>query len=672
MAQAAQPNFLWLTIEDISPHWSAYGDSEAQTPNLDKAAKQGVLYRNAFSAAPVCAVTRAGLLTGLYSPAQGTHHMRNNAILSKNVRTYPQLLAAAGYYCTNPGKTDYQGLGGKGFWNGTVADYRARPDKSRPFIHVANFDGTHESNNTGTDLGNFAPSALSLPPYYPATDKASRVWASYRNNIAQMDAWVAARLGELGNSGEAENTIVFIYSDHGAGLPRAKRWLFDSGIRIPLLILIPPKFRRPGKDLPGTVEEELVSTVDLAPTVLHLAGAAVPAWMQGRAFLGSGLSSPRKYVFTSRDRMDERCDIIRGVHDSRFAYIRNYEYFKPRMQYNTYAEANAWSGMTQEIRRIYEAGSAPPEIAWYFGPKPLEELYDTRTDPDMMHDLARVPAQAGKLREMRAALIAWRGEIRDLGAVPEGILLERRGKYGSEYDLGRQVPGQLDTAWAILDSLAYKSAPELAALLGSGDEAVRYWAAIGLGNLKDGSAAVRKAFTAALAEVSPWARIAAARGMLFLGESLEALQALRLGLASQDPTVRLDAALACDELGMRAAALKPELLGVVADASMEYPAQVAKRALATLDGPPDFPPTQVRACPDPASTHYDSTWTIPDERLCGTTSARRAPARSRGLARSWRADKETPGFPGPEPATLNGRKTGSGRSPAVQILVQDR
>jgi len=515
--------------------------------------------------------------------------MRNAAILSNNVRTYPQLLATAGYYCTNPGKTDYQGLGGANLWNGTTPDYRTRPDKTKPFMHVVNFDLSHEQYNTETDTGTYNTATVTLPPYYPNTAKTRRVWATYLNNITQMDTWVKARLDELTASGEAANTIVFIYSDHGAGLPRAKRWLFDSGLRIPFLLLIPAPFRRPGLDMPGTSTNEVVSTVDLAPTLLNLAGAAIPAYMQGRAFLGPNLSPQRTYNFAARDRMDERYDIIRSAHDTRYSYIHNFEYFKPRLQYNEYAEINTWSGITQEIRRVGATATPPANVSWYFEYKPVEELYDTQTDPHQMNNLACLPQYQAKLVELRTAQAAWRRSTRDMGSVPEGMLLARRAAYGSEYDLARLVPGSLDSAWAVLDSLPYKSASEFITLMGRGDDAIRYWAATGLGNLMDASAATRSSLTAALTDVSPWVRIAAARGLLFLGTSTASIGVLRQEMLSANDIVRLAAILVCDEMGTRASGLTAEITALNTDPD-QYVSRVAIRALATINDAPELPP----------------------------------------------------------------------------------
>lgn len=613
-----RPNILWLVAEDMSPLLGSYGVSEAKTPNLDKLAKDGIRYTRAFVTSPVCAVMRASLLTGVSSPTQGTHHMRNQARLSRDVKPYPVLMREAGYYATNPGKTDYQGLGGLELWNGSPTSYLSRPDKTKPFLHVENFNGTHESQGGG-DIGSFDPSKLPLPPYYPDTEKVRRVWAGHFQTIAKLDAWVGQRLAELEASGEAENTLVFFYSDHGSGLPRAKRWLYDSGLRIPLIIRIPARFRRPGLDVPGSVSDELVSSLDLAPTLLALARAPIPAYMQGRSFLSVVPAAPRSHIHASRDRMDERFDIKRAVSDGRFKYIRNYEWFKPRQQFNTYPETNAWSGIMEEIRRLHDAQPEPAQVAWYFRFQPVEELYDTEADPHEMENLVFKPEQRGRLLALRAAHLKWRKESRDLGALPEGLILKLRGGTGAEYDLGLRIGEDLDSAWAALDSLPWKTVPELIDMARSRRPAVRYWALIGLGNYGAVTPDSKTALERALPDSLPWVAVAAARGLLMAGGNAGALQALVAFLKHDDYTVRLAAALALDEAGSLARAALPALQSAAQDASVDF-RNVATRAISTLGDAPELPRPLIKGCPEPASPEYRPDRGLDDVRLCAGTS----------------------------------------------------
>lgn len=336
-----RPNILWITIEDIGPHLGCYGVDQISTPNLDQLASEGVRYDIAWATAPVCAVNRTSILTGIYSTTTGAHHMRNRILFPPEILTYPELMSQAGYYCTNPGKTDYQfsSPGKEVIWDDASdsAHYRNRPDNNQPFFHVVNFTTTHQSKNNG-DPGTYDPGALTIPPYYPDTEQVRLQWASYFNNITRVDVQIGHVLTELQNEGAADNTIVFFYSDHGAGLPRAKWWAYDSGLREPFIVRTPEKFRVDGQGKPGTASSELISNLDLPPTVLNLAGAEIPSCMQGRAFLGQNLSPEHKYLFGARDRQGERYDIQRAVRNNRYMYIRNYEYWKPVYQYIEYGE----------------------------------------------------------------------------------------------------------------------------------------------------------------------------------------------------------------------------------------------------------------------------------------------------------------------------------------------
>ena len=516
-----RPNILWLTVEDISPLIGAYGYDDIKTPNLDALAEEGVLYTNTYVTAPVCAVMRSALLTGMYASTVGSHNMRSDTILSPGLKTYPELMRAAGYHATNPGKTDYQGLAGKDIWNSKAADYQSRPDKNKPFLHVQNHTETHESRSSNNPGDYDIDRLSSFPPYYPDTSKARSVWASHLQAITTMDGWVGEQLAALENSSEADNTIVFFYSDHGSGMPRGKRWIYDSGLKIPLIIRVPEKWQHLIAHTAGTRTDELISTIDLAATVLTLAGAAIPENMQGRAFLGEKLTPERRYIHAHRDRMDERYELIRGVRDKRFKYIRNYEYWKPNQQFNQYPELNKWSGVMEEIRRVYSEPNPPAAIKWFFESKPVEELYDTQNDPHELLNLAKNPDYADKLAELRAESVSWRKRSRDLGVIPEHILLERRGTEG-EYHYGLHNQAAIERAWDVLDSLHTLSAQDFITLMNDKDAVIRYWATTGLGNLMINDKTVRNALINALDDDHVIVKGAAARGLLLLGPSKRA------------------------------------------------------------------------------------------------------------------------------------------------------
>ncbi|MGD8499628.1 MAG: sulfatase, partial [Phycisphaerales bacterium] len=250
--KAQQPNILWVSTEDISPDLGCYGDSYAVTPNIDKLAAQGVRYNNVYSHSGVCAPTRSGIITGMYPTTVGTHHMRCKGVPPAYVKCISEYLRAAGYYCTNNVKTDYQFDPPASAWdeNSRKAHWRNR-GKNQPFFAIFNFTTSHESqirNRSEGMLKRLAgltpdekhdPAKAVLPPYYPDTPAVRKDWAQYYDVITLMDKQVADVLKQLEEDGLAEDTIVWFWGDHGRGLPRGKRWIYDSGLRIPLIIRVP-------------------------------------------------------------------------------------------------------------------------------------------------------------------------------------------------------------------------------------------------------------------------------------------------------------------------------------------------------------------------------------------------------------------------------------------------
>ena len=426
-AEQKQPNILWLSCEDISPHLGCYGYPNATTPVLDDFAKESVLFEHAYTTAGVCAPCRSAIITGMYQTSIGTQHMRCEALLPEHVKPFTVWMKQAGYYCTNNSKQDYQFKTTKSTWHESSgkADWQNRPNDDQPFFSVFNFTGCHESGIESTTkykqvvgegkVHDRDVVAASLPPYYPDTAVTRDDWGRYYDVITAMDTWVGEHLQRLADAGLEEDTIVVYWSDHGVGLPRAKRWLYESGTHVPLIIRVPRKWQAlAGPDmLPGTRSKRMVSMIDLGPSMLSLAGVETPAHMQGEAFLGPFATEPRSYIFGARDRMDERYDIIRMVRDQQFRYIRNYEPYKTWYQYMNTPE----KGRTMLEIREAERGTAAPEVAQFLQPrKPLEELYDVNNDPHELHNLANEPAYAEKLDELRQQHLNWVVETRDLGA----------------------------------------------------------------------------------------------------------------------------------------------------------------------------------------------------------------------------------------------------------------
>ena len=451
---ADHPNIVWLSTEDMSPNLGCYGDKQAHTPHIDEFAAEGIRYANAFVPCPVCATCRSSIITGVYSAALGTHHMRSKVKIPAEIRCFPEYLRGVGYYCTNNEKQDYNFNTPPGSWDESShqATWQNRPTEETPFFAVFNFTGTHESSIRGDEpkysqtIAKLAPdhlqdpAKLKLPPYYPDTPKVRAHWARAYNVVSALDLWIAERLAELDAAGVADDTIVFFWSDHGAGIPRHKRWLYDTGTHVPLIVYVPEKWRHLVPCTPGEVRDQLVSLVDLGPTVLNLAGVKIPVYMQGQPFLGPNLPAPRQYVYGTRDRMDESYDMVRAVRDGRYKYIRNYMPQRPYAQSQSYGDN---SDVMREWRRLAAAGELNAEQALFMSArKPAEELYNLEADPYELRNLAADPTCAATREKMSNELDAWMLSIRDLGVVPEAMLERAVPHNGTRYNLFRNAEGE--------------------------------------------------------------------------------------------------------------------------------------------------------------------------------------------------------------------------------------
>ena len=595
-----RPNIVWITCEDISPNLGCYGDDYAVTPNLDRLATQGVRYTSAFAPIGVCAPSRSSLITGMYAPSLGSQHMRCQGTLPDSVKCFPQYLRRAGYYCTNNVKTDYNFKYDPAAWDESSAraHWRKRGE-GQPFFSVFNFVSSHESQirlpeaqfrerTAGfTPRERHDPARAPIPPYHPDTPEVRRDWARYADMITFMDRQAGGVLKQLDDDGLAGDTIVFFFSDHGAGMPRSKRWLYDSSTRVPLIVRFPERYAglAPGK--PGTTTDRLVSFVDFGPTVLALAGADVPSHMQGKPFLGAWAAGPRRYVYGFRDRMDERTDLIRSVRDERYKYIRNY---MPQLPWFGSQHISYMHEMpTMRVwQRLADAGELAGTPSVFMAPeKPMEELYDTRADPWEVRNLADSPEHRDALERLREARRAWQEEVVDLGLLPEADL---RTRFGGEapYAAVRRDPGsyplrRIADAADLANRREPSALPKLVGLLSDGDPAVRYWAAVGIGSLGTDSALAAKSMAGALADPSATVRVAAADALCRIGQVDRALPTLVAGLKDVNPWVRLQSIQVLDRLGDAARPALEALKAARADGN-EYVVRVAEHAVGQLGG----------------------------------------------------------------------------------------
>ncbi|WP_049901161.1 sulfatase-like hydrolase/transferase [Halococcus agarilyticus] len=443
------PNILWLSMEDTTAdRLGCYGDDLSRTPNIDeRLAGEGRRYRNAFCPSPVCSPSRSATITGMYPTAVGCHQHRpdrerpglppsHRVVTPHYVRSFTELLRAAGYYCAKRGKNDFQFGHPFTVWNDYGRDetdvvWRDR-DGDQPFFASYQNGISHESGmyppDTESDRSlETDPGTVTVPPYLPDTDPTRRALARHYDNLAASDDWIGGLLDELAADSLVENTVVVLWSDHGEGLPRCKSWLYDRGLNVPLIV------RWPGEIEAGTETTELVSLVDLARTMLELANAEVPTFLQGQQFLGEDRDDPREYVFASRDRQDESYAMQRAVRDQRYKYIRNYYPARPNpwFQYRNNHPA------MREIKRLEREGELNGPMAWFAEPRPAEELYDLDVDPHETENLVADPAYRETLDRLRGALDDWRERTGDMGETAEDRLVEEWWPDGNQPETAR-------------------------------------------------------------------------------------------------------------------------------------------------------------------------------------------------------------------------------------------
>ena len=546
-----RPNILWITSEDNGPDLGAYGLEYAHTPALDNLAEESAIYTNAFATAGVCAPARSTIITGMYPPALGSQHMRSRAELPSGIKFYSHHLRGAGYYCTNNSKEDYNLVKPQGAWDesGRKAHWKNAP-KGKPFFAIFNHTISHESKIRLREksFSHHKIKDASIPPYHPNIRETKRDWAQYHANITKLDGLVAKTLKELDEAGLTENTIVFYYGDHGSGMPRHKRWLWDSGIHIPLLVRIPDKWKELREVQPGGKTDRLVSFVDLGPTALSLAGIDPPKNMHGKAFLGMHSEKPREFIHAFRGRMDERYDMVRAVRDKRYKYIRNYN---PHQIYGQFIAYMFQTDTTRIWKEMFDQGKLNDIQSAFWKTKPPVEFYDTLKDPHEVNNLANSQSHASHRERLAAELHRWQMEIRDLGFLPEGEMHERRGKL-TPYELGKnnsKYPlAKIKKAADFATKADQASLSKLKEMMGHKDSAIRYWAATGCIIVGKESKTLKKDLLNLLKDTSPDVRTASAHALFNIGESEKAVPVLEKILSEKNQFHRLRAINVLDHM----------------------------------------------------------------------------------------------------------------------------
>ena len=573
-ADRTNVNVVWIVIEDASPHIGCYGETLIKTPHIDRMAREGMRCSNAFVTSPVCSSSRSAMVSGMYQTTLGVHNHRSQTSsgkgggnadyydsykVPKSVRLIPELFRDAGYFVTNKNKTDYNFIPASKLYHGS--EWKKAPADQPIFAQFQLSGGKNRKAKSHAD-----PEQVVLPPYYPDHPTLRQDWAKYLDSWVKTDEEVGRILADLEKAGRLDATAVFLWTDHGLSHLRGKQFLYEEGIRVPLVIRLPKKRRA------GTVRDDLIEHIDVAACSLKLAGIKIPGNVQGRDFLADDYE-PRKFVFAARDRCDETVDVLRCVRGSRFKYVRNFMSHVSHAQPSQYKDGKK---IVQVIRGLYEEGKLNEQQSRPFLPRrPPEELYDLQTDPHELVNLATDPKLRDRLADMRMALRQRMIETRDMGLIPEPILEDVGREAGNKYlaflkkDRGEQTLRLIEaiTAGEANDGsklLEYAKSP---------DPATRYWAAVWLGVNK--TAEGKSTLLKLSADPVPVVRVAAAQALCKFGE-LGQMKVLVEHIEDPNLLVGMFALRAIEELGDAGKASR-EAIASAQKSKYEFSRRIARR-----------------------------------------------------------------------------------------------
>ncbi|MFN3194204.1 MAG: sulfatase [Aureliella sp.] len=416
-----RPNVLWIVADDLSPDLECYGYQGVRTPNVDRLAGSGIRFENAFATAPVCSSARSAFITGVYQTTTGTHQHRtlDKKALPEPFRPVTEIMRDAGYFVCNAksslksaGKTDYNFEYDKSMYDGFSWDVAEGGRKEgQPFFAQVQIHEPHRDFSKASKVDRARFGGAKIPVYYPGHPVVRADWSDYLNTVEIMDRKIGQVLGKLKEDSLLDNTAVFFFGDHGRPHYRDKQWLYDGGIRVPLIV------RLPGSQAAGEVRDELISLIDVTAATLGLAGVEVPGWMEGRDFL-SETHLARNKVFAARDRCGSTLDRIRCVRTAQYKYIRN---FYPELPYSQHSGYKFLQYPAQTAAQaMFESGrlTGPARHFWQ-NVRPVEELYDLREDPNEINNLADAPEHKSILLELRSELDEWILRTDDQGEFPE-------------------------------------------------------------------------------------------------------------------------------------------------------------------------------------------------------------------------------------------------------------
>ena len=430
-----KPNIVWLVSEDNSKHFlKLYDEGGASMPNVEALAEKGIVFNNAFSNAPVCSVARSTIISGCYAPRVGAQYHRRMKLapMPDGLKMFPEYLREAGYYATNNFKEDYNFIKSDSVWDESSpeASYKNRK-AGQPFFHVQNFGTTHEGklhfNKIEMDSITTTTSTedVEVFPYHPDTPTYRYTNAYYRDLHQKVDSEIGDFINQLEKDGLMENTIVFYYGDHGGVLPRSKGYIYESGLHVPMVVYVPEKWKHLAPAKIGSRSDAFVQFIDLAPTVLNLAGVEIPEQIDGKAFLGKSVTEQklagRNTTFGYADRFDEKYDLVRSLRKGKYKYMRNYQPFNVDALFNFYRYRML---AYKEWSQRFKDGKLNKEQEQFFKSRSPEALYDIEKDPHEIHNLAADPAYQATLKELRSNLRQQVKSMPDLSFYPESYFLE--------------------------------------------------------------------------------------------------------------------------------------------------------------------------------------------------------------------------------------------------------
>jgi len=484
------PNLVWIASEDNSVHYlKLFDENGVNTPHIESLAEKGITFTRAFSNGPVCSVARSTLATGCYAPRVGAqfHRKIQQVPMPGDLKMFPVYLREAGYYTANLRKEDYNLIKGEDVWDesSTEATWKKRAE-DQPFFYMHNIGVSHEASLhfTAAEMDSIVPGTaernFEVHPYHPDTKIFRYTNAYYRDRIQNMDRQVGEVISELEDEGLLENTFIYYFGDHGGVLPGSKGYIYEVGVHVPLVVYVPEKYQHLVNLKPGSKTNGFVSFVDFAPTVLKLAGIALPEEHDGEPFLGEDVSEEelesRDEAFSHADRFDEKYDMVRALRVGKYKYIRNYQPFNFDGLLNQYRYRQL---AYQEWQELYDKGELNEVQSRFFETRSAEMLFDLSQDPYETQNLALDPQFQEKVDDMHNRLNEYLKGMADLSFYPEHVLIEEAFDNLVEFGQIHQddINRYIDIADLCLRTFSEAKAP-LEEALNSSDPWDRYWALI--------------------------------------------------------------------------------------------------------------------------------------------------------------------------------------------------